>query len=106
MHPADEIAYDAQWNACEPVTADAAPAAEEMIFDVRVGHDRPISEILEGIPEPDPTVVSDPRYAMFRVGVFEGLDEETRNRFRAEMDRDVDEHCALCAAAGIDDGLD
>ena len=106
MHPADEIACDAQWNACEPVTTEVAPDVEAMIFDVRVGYDRPISDILKGIPEPDPAVQADPRFALFRVGVFEGLDEETRVRFGAEMDREIDEHCALCAAQGVDDGLD
>ena len=77
-----------------------------MMFDVRVGRDVPMSVILKGIPEPDETVLNDPRWAMFRIGVTAGLDDETRDRFIAEMDREVDEHCAICAAAGVDDGLD
>ncbi|UTC28844.1 hypothetical protein MARCHEWKA_03320 [Brevundimonas phage vB_BpoS-Marchewka] len=105
MHPADEIACDAQWSACEPQTPeDETP--EEMIFDVRVGRERPISDILKGIPAPDPAVLADPRYGLFRVGVFAGLDEETRQRFVAEGDREMDEHSALCAAQGLDDGFD
>lgn len=105
-HPADEQACDAQWTACEPLTADDADASEEMIFDVRVGRSRSISDILQGIPEPDPVVRADPRFALFCIGDFAGLDEETRKRFTAEADRDVDEHCTLCAAQGVDDGLD
>lgn len=109
MNALDELAYEQNYAAADPLNLDGSvsnDAGEEWIFDVRLGREVPISQVLKGIPEPDETVLRDPRWAMFRVGIFEGLDEETRTRFTAEADRELDEHCALAAAGGYDDGID
>lgn len=109
MNAADELAYDLNYAAADPLNLDGSVsdhAEEPDMFDVRVGRMVPMSEILKGIPEPDETIRADPRFALYRVGIRDGLDRETCDRFMAEVDRDVDEHCALAAAGGYEDGID
>lgn len=110
MNALDELAYEQNYAAADPLNLDGSAmdgnSPIDTMLDVRVGREVPMAEILKGIPEPDLTVLNDPRWALYRVGIRDGLDRETCDRFMAELDREVDEHCALAAAGGYDDGID